>query len=137
MDATPIYPTTDMPKLFSEIMRGDGYPCLGYTLHAMGSASLAASEQAEEKAVVAVQNSLNAVAQALDDGLSIQKLHLVATSSTDADWQVDFILDAMLAVPGLRLPKPEKGVDEEATFLLNAETCSIVADLVEEISNTQ
>ena len=85
MDAAPITPAGDMPSLFSAILRGEGYPCLGYTLHAMGSASLAASEQAEEKSAVAVQNSLNAVAQALEDGMTIQKLHLVATSASEPD----------------------------------------------------
>ena len=79
MDATPITPAEEMPKLFAAILRGEGYPCEGYTLHPMGSASLSASEQAEEKSAVAVQNSLNAVAQALEEGMSIQKLHLVAT----------------------------------------------------------
>ena len=134
MEASPVTPCGDIPKLFTEILRGDGYPCLGYTLHAMGSASLAATEQTEEKSAVAVQNSLNAVAQALDEGMVIQKLHLVATSSSDPDWQVDFTLDAMLGISGLRLPKPEKGADEDATFLLNADTCSIVANLVEELA---
>ena len=85
MDAAPITPAGDMPSLFSAILRGEGYPCLGYTLHAMGSASLAASEQAEEKSAVAVQNSLNAVAQALEEGMTIQKLHLVATSASEPD----------------------------------------------------
>ena len=67
MDVTPITPAGDMPKLFAAILRGEGYPCGDYTLHPMGSASLAASEQAEEKSAVAVQNSLNAVAQALEE----------------------------------------------------------------------
>lgn len=135
IDAAPITPARDMPKLFSAILRGEGYPCLGYTLHAMGSASLAASEQAEEKSAVAVQNSLNAVAQALEEGMTIQKLYLVATSASEPDWQVDFTLDAALAVSGLRLPKAEKGMDKDATFLLNANTGSIVADLVEALAS--
>jgi len=137
MEATPIMPSSDMPRLFSEILRGDGYACAGCTLHAMGSASLAATEQTEEKSAIAVQNSLNAVAQALDEGMAIQKLHLVATSVSDADWQVDFTLDAMLGISGLRLPKPEKGADEDATFLLNADTCAIVADLVEDLAKLE
>lgn len=136
MEATPITPSSDMPRLFSEILRGDGYDCAGCTLHAMGSASLAATEQTEEKSAVAVQNSLNAVAQALDEGMVIQKLHLVATSPSDPDWQVDFTLDAMLGISGLRLPKQEKGSEEDATFLLNADTCAIVADLVEELAKS-
>lgn len=135
IDAAPIAPTGDMPKLFSAILRGEGYPCLGYTLHAMGSASLAAPEQADEKSAVAVQNSLNAVAQALEEGMSIQKLHLVATSANDPDWQMEFSLDAALAVSGLRLPKAEKGMDEDATFLLNADVCSQMADMVEALAS--
>lgn len=137
IDAAPITPVGDMPKLFSGILRGEGYPCSkGYTLHPMGSASLSASEQAEEKSAVAVQNSLNAVAQALEEGMTIQKLHLVATSASEPDWQVDFTLDASLAVSGLRLPKAEKGAGEDATFLLNADICSRVADMVEVLAST-
>ena len=134
IDAAPITPAKDMPELFAAILRGEGYPCEGHTLHPMGSASLAASEQAEEKSAVAVQNSLNAVAQALEEGMAIQKLHLVATSASEPDWQVDFTLDASLAGSGLRLPKAEKGAGEDATFLLNADTCSIVADMVEALA---
>lgn len=134
MDVTSIAPAGDMPRLFSAILRGEGYPCLGYMLHAMGSASLAASEQAEEKSAVAVQNSLNAVAQALEEGMAIQKLHLVATSASEPDWQVDFTLDAALAVSGLRLPKAEKGAGEDATFIINADICSKVADMVEALA---
>lgn len=131
IDAAPIAPAGDMPKLFSAILRGEGYPCLGYTLHAMGSASLAASEQAEEKSAVAVQNSLSAVAQALEEGMAIQKLHLIATSDADPDRQMEFTLDAGLAVSVLKLPKAEKGAEEDATFLVNADVRSQVADMVE------
>ena len=133
MDVTPITPAGDMPKLFAAILRGEGYPCEGYTLHPMGSASLTATEQAEEKAAVAVQNSLNAVAQALEEGMAIQKLHLVATSDVDPDRQLEFTLDAGLAVSGLKLPKAEKGAEEDAIFLLNADACTAVADMVEEM----
>lgn len=134
MDAAPITPAGDMPKLFSAILREDGYPCEGCILHPMGSASLTVGGQAEEKSVVAVQNSLNAVTQALEEGMAIQRLHLVATSAKEPDWQVDFTLDAALAVSGLRLPKAEKGTGEDATFLLNADICSRVADMVEALA---
>ena len=135
IDATPVTPAGDMPRLFTAILRGEGYPCKGYTLHPMGSASLAASEQAEEKAAVAVQNSLNAVAQALEEGMAIQKLHLVATSDADPDRQLEFTLDAGLAVSGLKLPKAEKGAEEDAIFLLNADACTAVADMVETLAS--
>lgn len=134
IDAVPITPAGDMPKLFAAILR-EGYPCEGYTLHPMGSASLSASEQAEEKSAVAVQNSLNAVAQALEEGMAIQKLHLVATSASEPDWQVDFTLDASLAVSGLRFPKAEKGMEEDAAFLLNADICSRVVDITEKLAS--
>lgn len=98
MNVTPLTPTGDMPKPFAAILQGDGYPCEGYTLHPMGSASLAASQQAEEKAAVAVQNSMSAVAHALEDGMAIKKLHLVATSEVDPGRQIEFTLDAGLAV---------------------------------------
>ena len=127
MDITPITPAGDMPKLFAAILRGEGYPCEGYTLHPMGSASLAASKQAEEKAAVAVQNSLNAVAQALEEGMAIQAS--VATSDANPDRQLEFTLDAGLAVSGLKLPKTKKGAEEDTTFLVNADVCAAVADM--------
>ena len=134
MDAVPITPAGDMPRLFAAILHGEGYPCEGYTLHPMGSARLSAPEQAEEKSAVAVQNSLNAVAQALKEGMAIQKLHLMATSASEPDWQGDFTLDSSLAVSGLRFPKAEKGMEEDGTFLLNADICSRVADIVEGVA---
>lgn len=70
---------------------------------------------------MAVQNSLNAVAQALEEGMAIQKLHLVATSDADPDRQLEFTLDAGLAVSSLKLPKAEKGAEEDATLLINAD----------------
>lgn len=127
MDITPITPAGDMPKLFAAILRGEGYPCEGYTLHPMGSASLPASKQAEEKAAVAVQNSLNAVAQALEEGMAIQAS--VATSDANPDRQLEFTLDAGLAVSGLKLPKTKKGAEEDTTFLVNADVCAAVADM--------
>lgn len=135
IDAAPIMPAGNMPRLFAAILRGEGYSCGGYTLHPMGSASLAASEQAEEKSAVVVQNSLNAVAQALEEGMAIQKLHLVATSDADPDRQLEFTLDAELAVSGLKLPKAEKGAEEDATFLVNTDICSRVEDIVETLAS--
>ena len=135
IDAAPITPVGDVPRLFASILRGEGYPCEGYTLHPMGSPSLTASEQAEEKSAVAVQNSLNTVAQALEEGMVIQKLHLVATSDADPDRQLEFTLDAGLAVSGLKLPKAEKGAEEDATFLVNANVCATVADMVETLTS--
>lgn len=64
----------------------------------------------------------------------IQKLHLVATSDADLDRQLEFTLDASLAVSGLLFPKTEKDTEEDATFLLNADICSRVADMIEALT---
>ncbi|MFQ8738572.1 MAG: hypothetical protein ACLSAH_23350 [Bilophila wadsworthia] len=48
---------------------------------------------------------------------------------------MDFTLDASLTVSGLRFPKAEKGTEDDATFLLNADICSRVADIVEELAS--
>ena len=57
------------------------------------------------------------------------------TSASEPDWQVDFTLDASLTVSGLRFPKAEKGTEEDGTFLLNADICSRVADMIEELAS--
>lgn len=64
--------------------------------------------------------------------MAIQKLHLVAVSDAETDRQVEFTLDTGLAVSGLKLPKTEKGADEDASFLVNSDVCAAVADMVEE-----
>ena len=64
----------------------------------------------------------------------VQKLYLAATSDADPDRQMEFTLDAGLAVSGLKLPKAEKGAEEDATFLVNADICSQVADMVEKMA---
>ena len=40
-------------------------------------------------------------------------------------------VDSGLVVNGLRLPKPDKDDEEDATLLINAEICSTTADIVE------
>lgn len=73
MDITPIAPAEDMPKLFAAILRGEGYVCGNDTLHPTGSASGRFRTGGGKKAAVAVRNSLNAVTQALEEGMAIQK----------------------------------------------------------------
>lgn len=84
------------------------------------------------KAVAAVQNSLNAVAHALENGITIQKERLVATSVSNPDRQLAFTLDTGLGVAGQKLPKSEKGIDEDPSLLLNTDVCAAEADMVEE-----
>lgn len=64
-------------------------------------------------------------------GNGIQKLHLILTSDADPDRQLEFTLDAGLAVPGLKVPKAKKGTEGDATFFVNTDVCAAVADMVE------
>ncbi len=84
---------------------------------------------------MAVQNNINAVALALDEGLKIQKVRLMAASQASPDFQLDLMLDSALAVSGLKLPKAEKGAEEDAEFLLKADACSSAADIVEALAS--
>ena len=129
---TLLTPSKNMGELFSDILRASDYQCGGFKIFSMGSASLASPEQSEEKASVAVQNNLNAVASALDEGLSIKKIHL-QVESENTDSPLDFTLDTELVISGLVLPKGEKG-DGDATFLLKADACAQAANIVEKLN---
>ena len=134
IEPAPITAKGDMASLFAEICRNEQYECNGFVLSPFGSASLETPGQAEDKALVAVQNNLNAVASALDEGLKVQKLRLVVTDAMRPDFQLDFSVDTNLSVSGLRLPKAEKGADPEAEFLLKADVCSNVASIIEALA---
>lgn len=125
IEPAPITPKGDMTAIFAEICRNEQYECNGFVLSPFGSASLATSEQS-----VAVQNNLSAVASALDEGLTIQKLRLIATAQSNPELQLDFTLDTALAVSGLRLPKVDKDADDEAELLLKADVCFSVANII-------
>ncbi len=126
-------PKSDMTAIFAEICRAGEY--VYHTLTPFGSASLATSRQVEEKALIAVQNNLHAVASALDEGLKIQKLRIVATAGDRPDLQFDFTLDAALAVSGLLLPRSEKGASRLDDYFLKSESCARVATTVEGLAS--
>ncbi len=130
MDLEVIEPHVDMQTVFAGIQRKNGIDVGGYNIQPMGSASLA-SEDMAEKSAVAVINKPEAVAQALADGLMIRKMGLVASRDENDENQIFFTLDSGLVVNGLRLPKPDKDDEEDATLLINAEICSTTADIVE------
>lgn len=128
-------PKKEMPEIFAEICRNEQYECGDFILSPFGSASLATSSQEEDKSQVAVQNNLTAVASALDEGLKIKKLRVVATAESDPDLLIDFALDDALAVSGLKLPKAEKGAEIDAEFLLKTDVCLKVASIVENLAS--
>lgn len=130
-----IEPQVDMANVFANLQNANGSHFAGYKTQPMGSASLARLD-AEEKSAVAVLNSPEAVAQALADGLSIRKLALVASKSDDEAGQIFFSVDSALTISALRLPKADREDDEETTFIINAEICAAVVDIVEAMGET-
>lgn len=135
MDLEIIEPQVDMGEVFAKIQRENGIMASGFKIQPMGSASLAGVDT-DEKSAVAVMNKPEAVAQALADGLMIRKMGLVASRNEEDENQLFFTLDSGLVVSGLRLPKPDKDDEEDATFLINAEICATTADIVEALGET-
>lgn len=135
LQPAPLVPKHDISAVFAEICRNEQYECAGFVLSPVGSASLATASQEDTKALVAVQNNANSVVSALDEGLNIRKLRLLATSQEDSELQYDFVLDTALGVSGLKLPKAEKGTDKDAELFLKADACYSVANIVDALAN--
>ena len=130
----PITPQKDMAAFFGDLCRKGCWQEGGYSLSVHGSATLASPQAEEEKATVAVQNNMASVANALDEGFSVQKLRLVGETDALPDMSFDFSLDTSLVVSGLKLPKAEKGMERDADFLLKANVCVMVVDMVEKFT---
>ena len=126
-------PEVDMPQVLMKVYQSEDLHLAGYALEAKGSANLIKSE-ADEKSQVTVQNDSKAVAAAIKEGLLPSKLHLQATSDTDEKVQLDFVLGDDLTVNKLKLPKPEKDATRAGVFLVNADLCVQVSNLVRELS---
>lgn len=128
----PISPKADMAEIFAKAFR-ESISVDGDTeVSANGcSVTLATPEQQEDKAHVVVVNNQGAVATALEEGLRITKMALLAV---DGEQETTFSLADDLAISGLKLPKGEKGDDADATFLLKAEVCAHAAHIVEALS---
>ena len=122
VDAQPYTPNEDLPSFFARLSR-ENVSVNGRELSCAGSATLATPLHVEGKMAVAVQNNENTIASALDEGLIIRKLAMIADAS------LEFSLDTSLTISGLKLPKAEKGADADTDFLLKADVCVMVADL--------
>lgn len=128
----PISPKADMAEIFAKAFRESISVDGGTEVSANGcSVTLATPEQQEDKAHVVVVNNQGAVATALEEGLRITKMALLAV---DGEQETTFSLADDLAISGLKLPKGEKGDDADATFLLKAEVCAHAAHIVEALS---
>ena len=129
MEAWPISPETDMSQVFASIQAAGGIQVDDFFLETIGSASLASAPQSEEKCTIAVQNSSETVTEAITQGMAIKKIAFVAREN-GADNEYRFTLGDDLIVRGIKLPKSDKDDSVEATFILHAEACSQVADIV-------
>lgn len=128
----PISPKADMAEIFAKAFQESISVDGGTEVSANGySVTLATPEQQENKAHVVVVNNQSAVATALEEGLRITKMALLAV---DGERETAFSLADDLALSGLKLPKGEKGDDADATFLLKAEACAYAAHIVENLS---
>lgn len=128
----PISPKADMAEIFAKAFQESISVDGGTEVSANGySVTLATPEQQENKAHVVVVNNQSAVATALEEGLRITKMALLAV---DGERETAFSLADDLALSGLKLPKGEKGDDADATFLLKAEACAHAAHIVENLS---
>lgn len=130
----PIRQQKDMASFFEVLCREGSWKDVGYSLSVHGSATLASPRVEEEKATVAVQNNMTSVVNALDEGFSVQKLRLVGETDALPDMSFDFSLDTSLVVGALKLPKAEKGMERDADFLLKANVCVMVVDMVEKFT---
>lgn len=127
----PVSPKTDMAEIFARAFR-ESILVDGTEVSANGcSVTLATPEQQEDKAHVVVVNNQGAVATALEEGLRITKMALLAV---DAEQELAFALAEDLVISGLKLPKGEKADDADATFLIKAEACAHAAHVVEALN---
>lgn len=75
----PLAAKKDITAIFAQICRNGEFESGSFRLAPFGSASLSTAMQQEEKSQIAVQNNLAAIVSALDEGLIIQKLRLLAS----------------------------------------------------------
>lgn len=133
MDAFAMEAQKDMSVIFSAIQENNGLTAGAFFLQPLGSASLASLDDGAEKSAIAIQNSLESVTEALNQGLAINRISLVATRP-DSDEELHFTVATNLQIYGLRLPKPEKDMEDDASFLINAHICANVAGIILDIS---
>lgn len=129
----PVAPERDMSPVFASIQAAGGVEADGFFLEPVGSASLASSPQSEEKSSIAVRNSPETVSDAVSQGMDIKKITLVARENGTENEYV-FTVGDDLVVRNLRMPRMRDAEDTEGLFLLHAEICSQIADLIQDLS---
>lgn len=133
MELWPIAPERDMSEVFASIQAAGGIEAEGFFLEPAGSASLASSPQSEEKSSIVARNSSETVSDAVSQGMDIKRIALVARENGTEN-EYCFTVGDDLVVRGLRIPKLEDVEGEDGLFLIHAEICSQIADLVQDLS---
>lgn len=134
IDAAPIMPEIEMTEVYGRIQQSNGLELPGWSVQPMGSANLRSAPADSENSSVAVQNNAEAVSEALVKGLAIKRISLIATNPANPDWELHFAITDDLRISSLRMPKAEKGAEEDAAFILNASVCADVADIAQAMS---
>lgn len=134
MEAWPISPEKDMAQNFASIQGAGGIEMEGFFLEAIGSANLASAPQSEEKSSISVQNSVETVTEAVSQGMAIKKMSFLAREN-GMDNEIKFSLGDDLIVRGLRLSKYDGADGDEGMFLLHAEECAKIGQLIIDLSS--
>lgn len=84
--------------------------------------------------LVSIKDSDEIMQHALEGDWEIVKMRLAA-KVLGSHTPFAFTINRKLQISGLRFPKPEKGQEHDATFVINAAICQAAADIVVAIAN--
>lgn len=131
-----VEPDVDLSDKFAKIQQNNGISSGAWSVQPTGTAQLKGMSADQPKSIT-VQNSLETVVEALKQEMLLLRLGMIATDSQNPERQIEFVADAQMTIMSLRLPKAEKGAEEEATFLINADICSRTAEIMEELAEVR
>lgn len=124
----------DVNRIFANIHQNEGRRLSAYTLQPLGTASLKTPVGAnEETSSINARNEPATVSEALNKGMLINKISLMATDNNNEENQIFLSLDDRLQVNKIAFPKAEKDNDEDATFLINASICADAAQIINDL----
>lgn len=121
-----------IPQRFQNLARGWGL-LKQYEVAPMGDAVFAGEEEEDGRPVVSVKDSQSMMNHALES-MDIVKIRLVARVLGALNTPFALTINQKLAISGLSFPTPEKGQEQDTTFVINAAICRSAADIVEIIA---
>lgn len=121
-----------IPQRFQNLARGGGL-LKQYEVAPMGDAVFAGEEEEDGRPVVSVKDSQSMMNHALES-MDIVKIRLVARVLGALNTPFALTINQKLAISGLSFPTPEKGQEQDTTFVINAAICRSAADIVEIIA---